>query len=68
MDIEGAERAVLLEGPRDWLPRVRALQIEVHREARDKLREMERVLETAGLDCRRDTRHECTLIATARTP
>jgi len=64
VDIEGAEKQVLLDGPTDWLDRVSLLQIEVHPSAQDSWDDMVAVLRRKDLACSKDTKHWHTIIAT----
>ncbi len=64
MDIEGAEWPVLAAGS-DWLPKVRAMKVELHPKfnADATFDNCARVLTSLGFDCRKDDRHWDTLVA-----
>jgi len=55
MDIEGAEKEVLLDGPTDWLGNVHSMSVEIH-DGADMVPYV-RTLENAGFRCWKDNRH-----------
>lgn len=55
MDIEGAEKEVLLDGPTDWLDNIHSMSVEIHNRA--DLSPYIRTLEDAGFRCWKDNRH-----------
>ena len=61
MDIEGAEKAVLRNGDRDWVKQVNCLNIEIHDP--NFLEEAMQILENFGFDCRKDTNHWSAILA-----
>ena len=65
MDIEGAEKPVLLNGERAWLNQVNCLNIEIHDP--HFFEEAMRILENFGFQCRKDDNHWSAILA-VRTP
>lgn len=61
MDIEGAEKDVLLDGATDWLARVVSMSVEIHGDA--DMTPYIRTLEEAGFRCWKDRRHWCCVSA-----
>jgi FkbM family methyltransferase len=71
MDIEGAEKAILLETePTAWLEKTNCLSIEIHDTAGSKsaelFNEVRNKLQKEGFRVRKDSNHWCTLIATKK--
>jgi FkbM family methyltransferase len=62
MDIEGAEKDILLETPCEWLSIVQQLNIEIH--DHNFCNEITKFLEDRGFRCRKDRVHSCLVRAT----